>query len=265
MNLHDILLKKSTAGELGHFYILETSASEKVSHKILLHFIHEFIRDYYQKVEGHKHGLTHLMDHPDVFVMGNMDVADEDKNDKFFKVEEAQALGRFFEFKPVMSKRKFAVITEGHRITNLIANKWLKLFEEPQGNSTIFLLNPRRGELLPTIHSRAIHLRLPTKPDPLDLKEFQQFIQDLKKMTLSQFLDHYSRGERDLTFWVNELIRWESEQLDSPAPKEALGQWLLQFKEMEIFHQPTATKWSLFYSHLQESVLPRLGPLESLT
>jgi hypothetical protein len=257
MSLHDILLKKAASQELGHFYIIETSAPESTSHEHLITFVHQFIRDYFQKVEGHKQSMANLMDHPDVFVIGNTTEPEDEKNDKAFKVEEAEALNRFFEFRPVQGKRKFAVITEGHRINTIVANKWLKLLEEPQGTSTIFLLNPRRQQLLATIHSRAIHLRLPTKSDPLEFSEWNEFLTDLKKMTLSQFLENYGRGDRDLAFWVNELIRWESEQIDNPTPKSDLGQWLKTFQEMEIFHQPTATKWSLFYAFLQENVLPR--------
>jgi hypothetical protein len=219
--------------------------------------VHEFIRDYYQKIEGHKQSLTHLMDHPDVFVLGNTNEDEDDKEDKFFKVEEAETLNRFFEFKAVQGKRKFAVITEGHRINTIVANKWLKLLEEPQGTSTIFLLNPHRQQLLPTIHSRAIHLRLPTKSDPLDFSEWNEFTSDVKNLSLAQFLEKYSRGDRDLTFWVNELIRWESEQTDKPTPKAQLATWLRDLSEMEIFHQPTATKWSLFYSYLRENVFLR--------
>lgn len=259
MNLSQILLEKASKQELGHFYIVETSAPENEAHQKLLSFVHEFIRDYYQKIEGHKQSLTHLMDHPDVFVLGNVGSAEEEKNDKFFKVEEAEGLARFFEFKPVQGQRKFAVITEGHRITTTVANKWLKLLEEPYGNSTIFLLNPRRGQLLPTIHSRAIHLRLPSQANAIDLSQWNEMLSDLKNMTLSQYLENYSRSVPDLSFWINELIRWESEQIDKPAPKQALGSFLKQFQEMETFHQPTATKWTLLYSYLQNNVLPRLG------
>lgn len=258
MNLHDILIKKATQGELAHFYIVETSAPEHLAHETLLTFIHQFIREYYQKVEGHKQSLTNLMDHPDVYVLGNTTEEEDDKNDKFFKVEEAQAFARFFEFKPVQGQRKFAVITEGHRINTVVANKWLKLFEEPQGVSTIFLLNPRRGQLLPTIHSRALHLRLPVKLPQADFSDWNEFLGDIKKMTLSEFLENYSRGEKDLSFWVNELVRWESEETDHPASKTALNGWLKTFQEMEVFHQPGATKWSLFYAHLREHVLPRI-------
>lgn len=50
MNIQDILLKKASLDQLGHFYILETSAGHD-AHKILLNFVHDFIRNYFQKVE----------------------------------------------------------------------------------------------------------------------------------------------------------------------------------------------------------------------
>lgn len=258
MNLHDILLTKAKNDELGHFYIVETSAPKHLAFDLLMDFVHNFIRDYYQKVEGHKQSLVHLMDHPDVYVLGNTKDEEEDKSDKFFKVEEAEGLARFFEFKAVQGKRKFAVITEGHRINTIVANKWLKLLEEPQGTSTIFLLNPNRGQLLPTIHSRAIHLRLKSQTELQDFSEWNSFLEDVKNMSLAEFLENHSRGEQDLSFWVNELIRWESEQNDKATPKEELGTWIRNFQDMEIFHQPTATKWTLFYSFVKENVLPRI-------
>lgn len=257
MNLNEILLKKASKQELAHFYIVETSASHD-AHKILVDFVHHFIRDYYQKVEGHKQTMPHLMDHPDVFVIGNTELT-EDSEDKAFKVEEAETLNRFFEFKAVQGIRKFAVITEGHRVNATVANKWLKLLEEPQGTSTIFLLNPRRQQLLPTIHSRAIHLRLPARTEEPDFSEWMEFLKDVKEMTLSEFLENHSRGDFDLSYRVDQLIRWESEQIDNPRPKMALNQWVKSFQEMEVFHQPTATKWSLFYSFLRENVLPRFA------
>lgn len=257
MNMSDILLEKASKEQLGHFYIVETSAPENVSHEILIKFVHDFIRNYFQKVEGHKQSMVHMMDHPDVYVLGNVIQDEDEKKDKFFKVEDAEALARFFEFKPVQGKRKFAVITEGHRINTVVANKWLKLFEEPQGNSTIFLLNPKRQSLLPTIHSRAIHLRLPTKSESMDFSEWNDFLKDVKEMSLSGFLENYSKGERDLSFWINELVRWESEQLDHSSSKYELNTWLKTYNEMEVFHQPHNTKWTLFYSYLRENVLTR--------
>lgn len=259
MNLHELLLGKARKQELGHFYILETSLQGDMAHDKLLRFAHEFIRDYYQKIEGHKQSLVHLMDHPDVFVLGDKGSEDEEKSEKAFKVEEAEALSRFFEYKPVQAVRKFAVITEGHRINQTVANKWLKLLEEPIGTSTIFLLNPRRVELLPTIHSRAIHLRLAPEKINRDEAIWLDFIHQVKQMTLSEFLDKFSRGELSLSFWVNEAIYWEAQQNDRSGPKNVLESLLKELQEMEAFNQPTATKWTLFYAYLKDQVLSRLN------
>lgn len=256
MNLQKILLEKGRQNKLGHFYLIETSSESLEAQKDLEKFVHDFIKTYYHEVEGHKQSLDNLMDHPDVFVLGNTSHI-EDQESAFFTVEEAQGLNRFLEFKAVQSRRKFAVITEAHRINNIVANKWLKLLEEPHGEITIFLLNPRRQKLLETIHSRAIHLRLPYQPALSDKTVWNEFIHAVKELSLSQFLEKYSKSEMDLTFWTNELIRWEAEQADQPLAKKALNDWLKSFQEMELFHQPTATKWSLFYSFLKQHVLPR--------
>src|SRR5690606_17310543 len=179
--------------------------------------------------------------------------------EKFFTVDESEALGRFFEFKAVQSERKFAVITEAHRINTIVANKWLKLLEEPTGTATVFLLNPRRQKLLDTIHSRAIHFRLPVRTEEPSSELWQEFLADVQKLSLSQFLETYQRGEFDLTHWTDQLIRWEALETNGAPEKAALQSWLKSFQEMETFHQPTATKWSLFYSYLHQHVLPRVS------
>jgi len=257
MNIYDILIKKAERNELANFYIVENSAPEEEAFNLLMKFTREFIRDYYHKIEHAKQSMFNLMDHPDVYVLGNLPET-EDKLDKFYSVEEAEAFSRFFEFKPVQAKRKFAVITEGHRINANVANKWLKLLEEPNGNSTIFLLNPRRQKLLDTIHSRAQHLRLPVSINPSSFEACQTFLQESKSQSLSQFIDQNIKQNQNVSFWTNEIIKWEAEQLEQVASKAALTDWLKKLQEMEIFHQPSATKWTLFYSYLQKHILPRL-------
>lgn len=255
MNIHEILIKKAAKNELAHFYLIEGSGPEEKSHHELMDFTHKFIRDYYQKVEGAKQSLANLMDHPDVYVLGNLPDT-EDKEDKFFSVEEAQAFARFFEFKPVQGKRKFAVITEGHRINNTVANKWLKLLEEPTGVSTIILLNPRRQKLLDTIHSRAQHLRLPVSVSHKSLEEWREFLAETKNLSLAQFIERNLKSHQDVFYWTGEMIHWESEQLLRAESKSALNNWIKNLAEMETFHQPSATKWTLFYSYLHKFVLP---------
>lgn len=256
MKIEEILLKKAKENKLAHFYIVEVAASQEESSEKLYQFVHHFIRDYFHQIEGQKMSLDNLMDHPDVLVMGMKQ--DEKKEAAFYSVTEAEELSRFFDFRPVQSKRKFAVIPDAHRVNPTVANKWLKLLEEPPQEATIFLLNPRKNKLLATIHSRALHLRLSSPKGITDQTEWNDLMADLKEMGLSQFLENYSKGEYPLSFWMNELLQWESERNDDPEAKIALEKWVKTYEEMEIFHQPTATKWTLFYSHLKEHVLPRL-------
>lgn len=256
MTVYETLMSKARSGTLAHFYIVECPLPEADAFSELCSFTHKFIREYYLSVEQQNSTLQNFMQHPDVFVMGNLPETEEAITANF-TVEESEKLSRFLEFRSVQAKRKFVIITEGHRINPTVANKWLKILEEPHGHVTIFLLNPRRQKLLDTIHSRALHLRIPFPQKPLEQSEWNEFMETVKGMGLAQFLEKYSKAERDLGYWTNLLVQWEAELYEGPLKKTALAQWLKKLQEMELFHQPTATKWTLFYSYLQQHVISR--------
>ncbi len=253
MTIESILLKKGKSGELAHFYLLETSLSEEQSGEVLYDFCHQFIRKYFHEVENQTHPVNSLMDHPDVLVITGV----EEKKD--YTVEDAVLMEKFFSWKAVQSKRKFVVIPEAHRLTEILANKWLKLLEEPPVTATIFLLNPRRIKLLPTIQSRSLSIRLPQKREKHSDTEWTDFLGAMKEMGLSKFLETFTKGERSLGFWMDELLHWESEQLTRIENKTSLERVLKLIEEMNTFNQPAATKWTFFYHHLKDHVLPRLS------
>jgi hypothetical protein len=258
MNIHHILLEKAAQNELGHFYILESPLSEQDAFDHLIHFAENFIRDYYQQIEKSHHPLKQLIDHPDIYIFGYLPEY-EDKKDPHYIPAEADHLIRFFEFKAIQSKRKFAIIPEAHKMTTYLSNKCLKLLEEPNSDATILLLNPRRQKLLDTIHSRAQHLRLPVSIPQKNNHEWITFLDKTSKQSLSQFIESNMKEERSIQFWSNEWLIWDSQQLEHTECKTALLNWLKTLDEMETFHQPTATKWTLFFSLLQDNVLKRLS------
>ncbi len=253
MTIESILLKKGKSGELAHFYLLETPLSEDEAGQVLYDFCHQFIRKYFQEIEKQTHPVNSLMDHPDVLVITGI----EEKKD--YTVDDAAILEKFFSWKAVQSQRKFVVIPEAHRLTEILANKWLKLLEEPPVNATIFLLNPRRIKLLPTIQSRALPIRIPQKREKHIDTEWREFLGEMKEMGLSKFLETFSKGERTLGFWMDELLHWESEQVTGTHDKSSLERVLKLIEEMNTFNQPAATKWTFFYQHLKDHVLPRLS------
>jgi hypothetical protein len=103
-------------------------------------------------------------------------------------------------------------------------------------------------------------LRVPAIPVPgPELTEWNKLLSDIQKMTLSRFLDEYAQSERPLSYWINLLILWESEQKTKGLVKFKLRPFLQNFEEMEIFHQPTATKWTFFYFFVRENLISDLG------
>jgi hypothetical protein len=252
MSLMDLLLTKVQEKKLGHFYLIETSLAEEEASLKLIQFITEFIQRSYQLEK--KSSLTkHLRDYPDVFVLGDLP-GDEEKKETAYNVEEAAQLQRFFQFKSMEGGRKYAIITHGHRINQLIANKWLKLLEEPEGESTIFILNPRRQKLLDTIHSRAQHIRIPAGQKAVENSEaWEIFVQHASKLSLSEFIEYAQKEGKDLFYWTEQLLIYSGQKMEQGQSKQAVLNWVRNFQEWETFHQPSATKWSLFYHFLKHS------------
>jgi DNA polymerase III subunit delta' len=80
---------------------------------------------------------------------------------------------------PALGRRKVFVLGEADRMvqgtdTDTAANAFLKLLEEPPGDTTLVLTSSEPGALLPTIRSRLVAVRVPRLPD----EEVRRFLAD---------------------------------------------------------------------------------------
>ena len=71
---------------------------------------------------------------------------------------------------PALGKRKVFVVGDAERMvpqegSDMAANAFLKLLEEPPADTTILVTSSEPGALLPTIRSRVVSLRVGTLPD----------------------------------------------------------------------------------------------------
>ncbi len=253
MNLLNQLLSLASQKKLGHFYILTPTKNSPEAQALCEKFCADFLTGFFK--QSGVRVPSEAWNHPDVFRLGNLST--EEGSGQNFNVEEALGLIRFFEFSTVEANHKFAIITEAARINTIVANKWLKLLEEPLKNSTIILINAGQLKLLETIESRGILLRLDIPKVQENHDDFEKFIKDSRQMGLSQFLETYQKDTLGINYWVEKLVLWETDQTDGHEAKAALGIWLLKLKEMETFHQPSATKWTLFWDLLKTHVFPR--------
>jgi hypothetical protein len=140
-----------------------------------------------------------------------------------------------------------------------VANKCLKLLEEPNGNSTIFLLNPRGQKLLDTIQSRGLTLRISFQKEKKTDSHWPTFIKNSASQNLADFIESNQKSDFDVAYWTQEWATWEAEHPEDITAKQAVIDWLKNLQELETFHQPSATKWTLFYGVLKLYVFNRLS------
>lgn len=88
------------------------------------------------------------VDHPDIAIFSY---------DGLFSVDDARAVNRFALQAPIASDRKLVAIQTG-RIYHEAQNALLKTFEEPQEGTTLVLIVPTEGIVLPTLRSRLLTL-----------------------------------------------------------------------------------------------------------
>lgn len=88
---------------------------------------------------------------------------------------------------------KVAVIYEADRMNNVAANAFLKTLEEPPSATTIFMLTTRPNDLLDTIRSRCIALRVESAPEPLDDDEWKIWLGQFKEWQKSIMKNSPSR------------------------------------------------------------------------
>ena len=77
--------------------------------------------------------------------------------------------------------KKVAVVYEADRLNTESANSFLKTLEEPFPGTFIFMLTTRPNDLLDTIKSRCIHLRVPSQTPKLADEQWLEWIEDFSK------------------------------------------------------------------------------------
>ena len=87
---------------------------------------------------------------------------------------------------PAMGTRKIFIVGDAERMvpqegSDMAANAFLKLLEEPPADTTIILTSSEPGALLPTIRSRVVAVRVPLLPDA-DVRAFLENLEVKKAL-----------------------------------------------------------------------------------
>lgn len=103
---------------------------------------------------------------------------------------------------PAMARRKVFIIGDADRMVpqegkEEAANAFLKLLEEPPGDTTIILTSSEPGALLPTVRSRSVCLRV-SGLSPADVRRF----------LADERVQAYLEGDKDLPASVDERLSY---------------------------------------------------------
>ena len=83
----------------------------------------------------------------------------------FIKIDQIRALCRKLALKPYESKFRFAILSEADSMNLEAGNALLKMLEEPPDRTILILTAEQASDLLPTIVSRCLHIRLNPIPE----------------------------------------------------------------------------------------------------
>lgn len=183
--MEEILAHKYQTQTLAHLYMLEPQYQNNSAHC-------------YNVIKKFLGSLTPNPDnHSDILFI-------QRPAGKNYLLEEIQPFYDFIRHPALEFKNKFLVLDEVHRLTETAVNKLLKDLEEPPVPMTIFLINSHKKNVLATLKSRSILLRIPMQLDNSPKKEIPS-----EPLSFEQFCQDYLATPADLheyTQCVNDLL-----------------------------------------------------------
>ena len=162
--IKDIFLLKAKNDSLGHLY--QVSASKGSDANFAFYWVKELVESI---ILADQNKSISLENHPDITILNI------EPDQKSYSAEELLKITKACHFKANDLKRKYIIINEAYKISDIQANKLLKTFEEPPIPVTIFLINNTAKKLLTTISSRSLRVILKDKSEStvIDVNSFK--------------------------------------------------------------------------------------------
>ena len=149
--------------------------------------------------------------HPDLTIV-------EPQEGKEIKISQIRDLQNSLSLKPYSAPFKAAIIDKAHLLNQEAQSAFLKILEEPRGNSLFILVSEYPEMLLPTILSRVERIRFSSPSVREKTKEEKEVIEEITKLSRQNLLARF---------------QYAKELADSSADlKGILDIWLSFFREI---------------------------------
>jgi DNA polymerase III delta prime subunit len=137
------------------------------------------------RAEGIEASLRYAETHLDLSRQGNPDLTVFEYG--LFSVDDARRVGEYAAQAPTKGEQKAIVLAVG-RLFHEAQNALLKLFEEPPSGTTLFLIVPAEGILLPTLRSRLSTFEHETPTLPEEVQAFLAADSAEREKTIAKLL-----------------------------------------------------------------------------
>jgi hypothetical protein len=246
--LSEKLLQTAKTQRFGHFYLFQGRGRDREAQ---IQWAKTFVRRYWQEIEQRSGLPQDLLNDSDLFWLTPWD-AEEEKLKNEYVVDDIKPLMSFLGFRGIKARRRFVVIEEAQRLSETVANKMLKILEEPEGELSFLLLNPTGAKLLPTIESRAVSLALSWPQHNVDISFFQTLESKFQAANYSvhDFIDDVKK-HGPLPQFVLELLQFAQKQDASGSEKQELLTLVQRLQEAQEFNQQATPQLMGFYLILQ--------------
>lgn len=147
---------------------------------------------------------------PDLFMIGPL------AGEKEIKINQIRELGRKLSLKSYAAPFKAVIIENAHQLNQEAQSAFLKMLEEPKGETIFILITEYPEILLPTILSRVERLRF--YKTTLNVNRQEKRVKEIAKMTQSD---------------LSVRFQYAKELAENPENlKETLDLWLKYFREI---------------------------------
>lgn len=229
--LGKILLKKYQEKTLASLYLINYD-SQTLDPEI---WVDNFLKE-----------LTPLADHPDILKVR------KDPKENEYKVD-SRAIKDFLKFinyRPLKLQKKFIFLFDAGDLSVIVSNKLLKVFEELGSDYCLMLLAPDSTQMLQTVLSRAVKLKI-ASPGPSTLTE-----SDFSFLKTPQDLIAYLKEDRqENAFLEKKFIEYAIKQClaqstSTPESYKLLEEFIKILKDYEIagaFNNSKLSRLSSFF------------------
>jgi DNA polymerase III gamma/tau subunit len=192
--IKNILLDKAKNNQLAHLYVIEPTNTD----------YNDFCLEWTQDLLLELNNQRSVENSQDILILNTK------KENKKYTAEDINEIQNFINYRAIELSQKYLLIPFSHKLSEINCNKLLKTFEEPPIALTVFLLNPQKTKLLPTIKSRCINIKIVNKTsgvtnllesileETINFNDFNTKLEEEKysiHQTLSDLIELYSKSD----------------------------------------------------------------------